>query len=209
MNLRERLKLYVITDRRLIDEITGAREALEGGATAIQLRIKNASTREMIEVGKKMRKLCDDFGALFFVNDRLDVALATNADGIHVGKEDMPVYMVREIAPNLIVGASARNPKEAKDAEKQGAHYIGAGSVFPTVSKDDAIVIGLETLRLIVESVSIPVVAIGGINHSNVMEVMKTGVDGVAVISAIMGAKDIREATREMLLIIERYISVD
>ena len=209
MNLRERLKLYVITDRRLIDEITGAREALEGGATAIQLRIKNTSTREMIEVGKKIRKLCDDFGALFFVNDRLDVALATNADGVHVGKEDMPVYIVREIAPNLIVGASARNPQEAKDAEKQGAHYIGAGSVFPTVSKDDAIVIGLETLRLIVESVSIPVVAIGGINHSNVMEVMKTGVDGVAVISAIMGAKDIREATREMLLIIERYISVD
>ena len=206
MNLRERLKLYVITDRRLIDEITGAREALEGGATAIQLRIKNTSTREMIEVGKKIRKLCDDFGALFFVNDRLDVALATNADGIHVGKEDMPVYIVREIAPNLIVGASARNPQEAKDAEKQGAHYIGAGSVFPTVSKDDAIVTGLETLRLIVESVSIPVVAIGGINHSNVREVMKTGVDGVAVISAIMGAKDIRKAAREMLLIIERDI---
>ncbi|MCD6370260.1 MAG: thiamine phosphate synthase [Thermoplasmata archaeon] len=206
MNLRERLKLYVITDRRLINEITGAREALEGGATAIQLRIKNTSTREMIEVGKKIRKLCDDFGALFFVNDRLDVALATNADGIHVGKEDMPVYMVREIAPNLIVGASARNPQEAKDAEKQGAHYIGAGSVFPTVSKDDAIVTGLETLRLIVESVSIPVVAIGGINHSNVREVMKTGVDGVAVISAIMGAKDIRKAAREMLLIIERDI---
>ena len=209
MNLRERLKLYVITDRRLINEITGAREALEGGATAIQLRIKNTSTREMIEVGKKIRKLCDDFGALFFVNDRLDVALATNADGIHVGKEDMPVYMVREIAPNLIVGASARNPQEAKDAEKQGAHYIGAGSVFPTVSKDDAIVTGLETLRLIVESVNIPVVAIGGINHSNVREVMKTGVDGVAVISAIMGAKDIRKATRGMLLIIERYTSVD
>jgi len=206
LNLRERLKLYVITDRRLIDEITGAREALEGGATAIQLRIKNTSTREMIEVGKKIRKLCDDFGALFFVNDRLDVALATNADGIHVGKEDMPVYIVREIAPNLIVGASARNPQEAKDAEKQGAHYIGAGSVFPTVSKDDAIVTGLETLRLIVESVSIPVVAIGGINHSNVREVMKTGVDGVAVISAIMGAKDIRKAAREMLLIIERDI---
>lgn len=206
MNLRERLKLYVITDRRLIDEITGAREALEGGATAIQLRIKNTSTREMIEVGKKIRKLCDDFGALFFVNDRLDVALATNADGVHVGKEDMPVYIVREIAPNLIVGASARNPQEAKDAEKQGAHYIGAGSVFPTVSKDDAIVTGLETLRLIVESVSIPVVAIGGINHSNVREVMKTGVDGVAVISAIMGAKDIRKAAREMLLIIERDI---
>ena len=206
MNLRERLKLYVITDRRLINEITGAREALEGGATAIQLRIKNTSTREMIEVGKKIRKLCDDFGALFFVNDRLDVALATNADGVHVGKEDMPVYIVREIAPNLIVGASARNPQEAKDAEKQGAHYIGAGSVFPTVSKDDAIVTGLETLRLIVESVSIPVVAIGGINHSNVREVMKTGVDGVAVISAIMGAKDIRKAAREMLLIIERDI---
>jgi len=206
LNLRERLKLYVITDRRLIDEITGAREALEGGATAIQLRIKNTSTREMIEVGKKIRKLCDDFGALFFVNDRLDVALATNADGVHVGKEDMPVYIVREIAPNLIVGASARNPQEAKDAEKQGAHYIGAGSVFPTVSKDDAIVTGLETLRLIVESVSIPVVAIGGINHSNVREVMKTGVDGVAVISAIMGAKDIRKAAREMLLIIERDI---
>ncbi len=204
MNLREKLMLYVITDRRLRDEVSTARQALEGGATTIQLRIKNASTREMIEVGRNIRKLCDDFDALFFVNDRVDVALATDADGVHVGSEDMPVAMVKKISPDLIVGASARSVEEALRAQQEGADYIGAGSVFPTSSKSDAVVIGLDTLRRIVDTVNIPVVAIGGITHENVVEVLRTGVDGIAVISAVVGAEDVKDATWKMRQLIER-----
>ena len=206
MNLRKKLKLYVITDRRFRDEVESVKETLEGGATAIQLRLKGVPTREMVEVGREIRKLTEDYDALYIVNDRLDVALAVGADGVHVGQEDMPVDIVKEIAPNLIVGVSASNLREALEGEKKGADYIGAGSVFPTRTKENAKLLGLEGLREIVENVHIPVVAIGGINHENVKEVLKVGVDGVAVISAIVGAEDVVEATRRMREIIEEYI---
>ena len=206
MNLREKLKLYVITDRRLKPEIKSVREALEGGATSIQLRIKNASTKEMIKIGKKIRELTKEYDALYFVDDRLDVALATNADGVQLGPEDMPISLAREIAPNLIIGASVYSLEEALQAEKEGADYLGAGSVFLTPTKADVRVIGVEGLRKIVESVKIPVVAIGGINHKNARDVLKTGVDGIAIISAIMGAEDVKKATEEMRKIIEEAI---
>jgi len=206
LNLRKKLKLYVITDRRLKPEVESVREALEGGATSIQLRIKNAPTREMIEIGRKIRELTKEYDVLYFVDDRLDVALATNADGVQLGPEDMPISLAREIAPNLIIGASVYSLEEALKAEKEGADYLGAGSVFPTPTKRDAKVIGLEGLKRIVDSVKIPVVAIGGINHENVREVLKTGVDGIAVISAIMGADDVKIATEEMRKIIEEVI---
>jgi len=206
LNLREKLKLYVITDRRLKPEIESVREALEGGATSIQLRIKNASTREMIKIGKRIRELTKEYDALYFVDDRLDVALATNADGVQLGPEDMPISLAREIAPNLIIGASVYSLEEALQAEKERADYLGAGSVFPTPTKAGVRVIGVEGLRKIVESVKIPVVAIGGINHKNARDVLKTGVDGIAIISAIMGAEDVKKATEEMKKIIEEAI---
>ena len=206
MNFRRKLKLYVITDRRLKPEVESVKEALEGGATSIQLRIKNAPTREMIEIGKEIRKLTEEYDALYFVDDRVDVALATNADGVQLGLEDMPISLARDIAPNLVIGASVYSLEEALHAEKEGADYLGAGSVFPTSTKKDVRVIGIEGLRRIVESVKIPVVAIGGINHENVKEVLKTGVDGVAVISAIMGAENVRKATEEMRKIIEEIL---
>lgn len=206
MNLRKKLKLYVITDRRLKPEVESVREALKGGATSIQLRIKNAPTREMIEIGRKIRELTKEYDVLYFVDDRLDVALATNADGVQLGPEDMPISLAREIAPNLIIGASVYSLEEALKAEKEGADYLGAGSVFPTPTKRDAKVIGLEGLKRIVDSVKIPVVAIGGINHENVREVLNTGVDGIAIISAIMGADDVKIATEEMRKIIEEVI---
>ena len=206
MNLRKKLKLYVITDRRLKPEVESVREALEGGATSIQLRIKNAPTREMIEIGRKIRELTKEYDVLYFVDDRLDVALATDADGVQLGPEDMPISLAREIAPNLIIGASVYSLEEALKAEKEGADYLGAGSVFPTPTKRDAKVIGLEGLKRIVDSVKIPVVAIGGINHENVREVLNTGVDGIAIISAIMGADDVKIATEEMRKIIEEVI---
>jgi len=206
LNLRKKLKLYVITDRRLKPEVESVREALKGGATSIQLRIKNAPTREMIEIGRKIRELTKEYDVLYFVDDRLDVALATNADGVQLGPEDMPISLAREIAPNLIIGASVYSLEEALKAEKEGADYLGAGSVFPTPTKRDAKVIGLEGLKRIVDSVKIPVVAIGGINHENVREVLNTGVDGIAIISAIMGADDVKIATEEMRKIIEEVI---
>ena len=206
INLKKNLKLYVITDRRFKDEVESVREALEGGATSIQLRLKGVPTREMIKIGREIRKLTEEYGALYLVNDRLDVALGVNADGVHVGQEDMPVEVIKEIAPNLIVGISASNIKEAIMGEKKGGDYIGAGSVYPTKTKEDAKYIGLDGLRRIVESVNIPVVAIGGINHKNVREVLKLGVDGVAVISAIVGSKNVMEESRKMRKIVDEYI---
>jgi len=206
VKLREKLKLYVITDRRLRNEVESVREALEGGATAIQLRLKKVPTREMLEVGREIRKITQDYDALYIVNDRVDVALAVDADGVHVGQDDMPVEIVKEIAPHLIVGVSASNLREALEGERGGADYIGAGSVFPTRTKEDARLLGLEGLKEIVRNVHIPVVAIGGINHENVREVLKVGVDGVAVISVILGAEDVVEATRRMREIIEEYL---
>jgi len=206
LNLRKRLRLYVITDRRLRDEIETVNAALEGGATAIQMRIKNAPTGEMIRVGKELRKITKEYDALFFVDDRLDVALAVDADGVQLGPEDMPISIARELAPNLIIGASVYNLEEALKAEKDGADYLGAGSVFPTKTKKDARVLGLEGLKRIVESVKIPVVAIGGINHENVRKVLEIGVDGIAVISAIVGAEDVKKATEEMRKIIDKYL---
>ena len=206
MGWKDKLKLYVITDGRFVDEIEGTRRALEGGATTIQLRMKNAPTRRMLEVGKELRRLTDEYDTLFIVNDRIDVALATGADGVHLGQEDMPIEIAREIVGDMIIGISASNLKEAKDAERKGADYIGAGSVFPTSTKEDAKYLGLNGLKEIVENVDIPIVAIGGINHDNVEKVLEIGVQGIAVISAIMGAPDIREATLRMRKIIEGKI---
>ncbi len=197
----------MITDRRFRDEVETAELALKGGATAIQLRIKNASTREMIEVGKRIRRITTSYDALFFVNDRVDVALAVHADGVHVGQSDMPPRLVREIAPNLVLGVSASTVQEAMRAEREGADYIGAGSVFPTKTKEDAKFMGIRTLREIVRAVDIPVVAIGGINMSNLRDVLETGVDGIAVISAIVASHDVKGATENMRKIIDDFIN--
>ena len=207
MKWKDKLKLYVITDSRFIDEVKGAKLALEGGATTIQLRMKNASTRRMIDVGIKIKKLTEEYNALFIVNDRVDVALATKADGVHLGQEDMPVDLAREIVGDMLIGVSASNLTEAIEAEKAGADYIGAGSVFPTSTKEDAKFLGIDALRRVVEEVNIPVVAIGGINFENIKLVLEAKVNGVAVISAIMGAEDIREAARKMRRIVDEYIS--
>ncbi|AEH45868.1 thiamine-phosphate pyrophosphorylase [Thermodesulfatator indicus DSM 15286] len=198
MSFKEKLRLYVLTDRKLAPEIESVKAALEGGATAIQLRLKNVSTREILEVAKKLRELTRDYGALFFVNDHLDVALAVNADGVQLGPDDLPVSLAKKIAPHLIVGASVYSLEEALKAEQEGADYLGAGAVFPTETKSEAQVLGLDGLKKIVASVKIPVVAIGGINHENVLEVLKTGVCGIALVSAIMGATDITMATKKM-----------
>ncbi|MEM4482146.1 MAG: thiamine phosphate synthase [Desulfurococcaceae archaeon] len=205
MSLAEKLKLIVITDKKLRPNvIKSVEDALEGGATSIQLRLKDSPTREMHELGRVVRRLTAEYGALYFVDDRLDVALSTNADGVQLGPEDMPVDVAREIAPNLLIGASVYSLEEAVEAERRGANFLGAGSVFPTSSKGGVKVIGIEGLKRIVQSVSIPVVAIGGISIENAHQVLETGVAGIAVISAVMGAPDVKEATRALISIINR-----
>ena len=193
--------LYVITDRRWgKSHLEVARAAIEGGATAIQLRDKEATTRELIEAGLALRELTRERGVAFIVNDRVDVALAVKADGVHVGQDDMPAKLARRLmGPDKIIGVSASTVEEALQAETDGADYISASPVFSTPTKPDAAPpTGLEGLRAIVEAVRIPVVAIGGINEGNVEEVIRAGADGVAVISAVVGAPDIAAAARRL-----------
>ena len=199
--------LYVITDRRWgRSHLEVARAAIEGGATAIQLRDKEATTRELIEAGLALRELTREWGVAFIINDRVDVALAVDADGVHVGQDDMPAKLARKlVGPDKIVGVSASTIEEALQAEADGADYISASPVFATPTKPDAAPpTGLEGLRAIVEAVRIPVVAIGGINESNVEEVIRAGAAGVAVISAVVGAPDIAAAARRLRQRIEK-----
>jgi len=205
LRLEEHLRLLVITDPKLKPNVVNSvEEALEGGATSIQLRMKNASTRQMIEMGVEIRRLTQEYGALYFVDDRVDVALVTDADGVQLGPEDMPITMAKEIAPNMLIGASVYSLKDALEAEKLGAHFIGAGSIYSSPTKPDVPVIGLEGLKLIVRSVRIPVVAVGGITEFNVLEVMETGIAGIAVISAIMEAPNVKEATAKLRNLVDR-----
>lgn len=195
--------VYVITDRKLSrgrSHLEVAGEAIEGGATAIQLRDKEASTKELVEAGLALRKFTWGKGVTFIVNDRVDVALAVEADGVHLGQDDMPIRLARKLmGPERIVGASAGNVEEAIRAEREDADYLGVGSVFATGTKPDAgPPIGLAGLKEIVRAVHIPVVAIGGINEDNAGEVIRAGADGVAVISAVVGAPHVAEAAKRL-----------
>jgi len=201
-DLRKKLKLYVITDPELsrgrsYREIV--KEALQGGATAVQFRDKTLSTRGLVDAGKELRQLTWEYEALFVVNDRLDVALAVNADGIHIGQEDMPLPECRRIlGDKYVIGVSAGNVEEAKEAEKLGADYLGSGPVYLTSTKNDAgSPLGVEGLAEICRDVELPVVGIGGIEAGNAREVIRVGAVGVAVISAVVSAGEPREACRE------------
>ncbi len=195
----------MITDARLVDDVLGAELALRGGATAVQMRMKGAPTRVMVEKGKRIRKLCHEYGALFIVNDRVDVALATGADGVHLGKGDMGIEDARRIAPNLIIGATTHSVEEILEAQRAGADYLGCGAVFPTKTKE-VNVIGIEGLRRMRGAARVPCVAIGGINAENARDVLSLGVDGIAVLSAIMGAEDIEGEARKIRRIVDEFL---
>ncbi|NPA75755.1 MAG: thiamine phosphate synthase [Euryarchaeota archaeon] len=191
--LTEKLRLYVILpDSKNAPAL--AEKALQGGATTVQLRMKGTGDRECLQIARKVRGLTREYDALFIVDDRVDVALLSDADGVHLGAEDLPVKDVRELAPNLIIGATVRSVESAKSAEKEGADYLGVGSIYPSPSKD-APVIGVQTLKELASSVNIPVVAIGGITEKNVAEVIAAGAAGVAVLSAIFSSENVREKT--------------
>lgn len=174
---------------------------LRGGAQVLQLRVKDMTTRKLLQLATEISRLTCRYGALFIVNDRLDVALASGADGVHLGEDDLPVDLARRIGGgDLIIGASAGSPESARLAEAQGADYIGAGPVYPTASKKDTRdVIGPGGLSRVVRSVSLPVIGIGGIGPQEAQEVMETGAAGVAVISALFDSPDPEERAREFV----------
>lgn len=200
--------LYVITDAKLSrgrSHLEVIRAAIAGGATIVQYREKEGTTRQLVEEARALRELTRQAGVPLIVNDRVDIALAVDADGVHVGQDDMPAPLARKLmGPGKIVGVSATNLEEALQAERDGADYIGAGPVFATPTKPDAAPpIGLEGLAEICRRVSIPVIAIGGINEENAAAVIAAGADGVAVVSAIVAAPDVEAAARRLREVVE------
>jgi thiamine-phosphate pyrophosphorylase len=203
--LAQRLRLMVITDRRPGGdrswlEVVDA--ALRGGATAVELRDKEAPSGELLEMANRLRPVADRHGALFVVNDRFDVALAAGAHGVHVGDDDIPVSAIRRVAPRgFVIGRSTDTVEGARRAEAEGASYLGVGSVFETRTKPEVAgeVIGVERLAQVAGAVSIPVIAIGGIGAENVAEVARAGAVGAAAISALMSASDPVSAAAELV----------
>lgn len=201
--------LYVIVDpehTRGRDVETVIREAAAGGARLIQLRDKRTPRDQLAATARRLRKLCHDLGVLFIVNDYVDVAAISGADGVHVGPHDTPVRDARAAMPDdTLVGASTNNPAEALKAQSEGADYVAVGRIFPTRSKRDTRPASPRTIRTVKNVVEVPVVAIGGINESNIHQVLAMGADAVAVISAVCEAPDVREAARRLAERIEAY----
>ncbi len=200
VSLGEALRLYLVTDRSLSlgrTEEDVVRAAAAGGITAVQLRGKDMTSRELYETGLKLRRLSSDLGLLLIINDRLDIALAVGADGVHLGQEDLPIHVARRLAPRLLLGATVGSVEEAFKAESEGADYLGTSAVFKTSTKAyQRDPLGLSGLRRICQASKIPVVAIGGIKASNAAQVMREGVVGVAVVSGIVSAADVMGAAR-------------
>lgn len=196
-------RLYLITDRHQTGGkplIEAVEEALRGGLSAVQLREKDLGTRELLSLAYSMRTLTLKQDARLFINDRLDIAIAVDADGIHLGQKSIPPSAVRKLSRKLIIGVSVHGIEEALRAERQGADFVTLGPVFSTTSKlKYGRPIGTETLREVSEAVKIPVLAIGGITHENLPEAIDAGADGVAVISGILAAKSIKAATLKFL----------
>lgn len=199
-----RLKgLYLVLDRTALkgrDEVEVAAAAIRGGVKAIQIRDKQRTKAELLTTARKLKDLCAEKGVLFIVNDHLDIALVAGADGLHLGQDDMPPAEARRILPiNMLIGCSTHSTAEAVRSRAEGADYVAIGSIYPTTSKEKFKLVGLETLQQVRSKVSVPLIAIGGINHTNVQDVMKAGADGVAVISAVLGADDVEKATRKLV----------
>lgn len=199
---KEDLLLYAVTDRHWLKDETlenQIEKALQGGATFLQLREKSLDDDIFMAEAKEIQKLCKKYQVPFVINDNVDIALAIDADGVHVGQSDMEALDVRKrLGPDKIIGVSAQNVQQALLAQKHGADYLGVGAVFPTGSKDDAEDVSFETLKAICQAVDIPVIAIGGITKENVSELKGSGICGIAVISAIFAQKDIKAATKEL-----------
>ena len=202
--------LYAVTDRAWVGTKSlyeQVKEALENGVTCVQLREKELDESDFLKEAKQISTLCKEYKVPFIVNDNVNIAIACKADGIHIGQEDMKLTNVRKlVGEDMIIGVSAHTVEEAIKAQEDGADYIGIGAVFATSTKTDVDVLSFETLRSICEAVNIPTVAIGGIKKDNICKLKGSGIDGVAVVSAIFAAKDIATATKELLLEVKKAV---
>lgn len=198
------LELYVIIDSRMMkgrSPIQVAKEAIEGGATAIQLREKKMESRDLCNLATSLKKIAKQEKALFLVDDRVDIAKACDADGVHLGSEDLPVKIARKLlGGNKIIGATVRNLSQALKAQREGADYLSLGPIFPTRTKKNLPPPrGLKAITRVKKKIKIPLIAIGGINRDNVASVIRAGADGAAVVSAVGEAKNVQKTTRELL----------
>lgn len=195
-------KLYLVTDSNIIGDrnlVECVRDAIIGGVSVVQLREKNVSTRDFYQTALALKELTDYYNVPLIINDRLDIALAVDAAGLHIGQSDLPAIEARKLlGKDKILGVSVSNIEQAQKAKIQGADYIGVGAIFPTNSKNDAKNLNIDTLTNIRNSVDIPVVAIGGINKNNIELLNNTKINGVAVISAILGNEDIIKASNNL-----------
>ena len=201
-------RLHVLTDTALQNRFSHAdltRLAIAGGADTIQFRQKGGATREMIQIAMEMKALCREAGASFIVNDRIDVAIASQADGVHLGQDDFPIPLARELlGKDAIIGGSAVTLEEANKCHSEGADYVGFGPVYPTTSKDNAgPVTGLALLKEVVARIPLPIIAIGGVSTENTPEILKAGARGIAIISAVCCQPDPEKATRDLHMSIQ------
>lgn len=195
--------LYLCTDRGLMSTDTlekAVEEAILGGVTMVQLREKDCSSKEFYETAIRIKKITDAYEVPLLINDRADIALAVDADGVHIGQSDLPVKIARKIlGKDKIIGVSARNVAQALEAEQNGADYLGVGAMYATGTKKDAKVTSREELLKIRQAVKIPIVVIGGINQKTLSNFKGIGINGLAVVSAVIAAKDIKAAAAEMV----------
>ena len=207
---KETMLLYGVTDRAWVGRQTLYEQvecALKGGATCIQLREKDLDEGNFLKEAMELKALCKKYQVPFIINDNVEIAIACQADGIHVGQSDMKAFDVRSrVGENMMIGVSAQTVEQAVEAEKAGADYLGVGAVFSTTTKLDAGEVSHETLKEICRNVQIPVVAIGGINKQNMLDLSGTGVDGVALVSAIFAAEDIGKECQELRVLSEKMV---
>lgn len=205
------LLLYGVTDRAWLNGEnleSQVEKAIKGGVTFIQLREKNLGYDEFLKTANKVKRITDQYRIPFVINDNIEVGLSVDANGVHIGQSDEDLINARKkLGANKIIGVSVHNVMEAIQAESNGADYIGVGAVFHTNSKLDTSTVSLKTLKEICKAVHIPVVAIGGITRDNIMQLSDSGVDGVAVISAIFGQPDIMKATKELYILANKMVS--
>lgn len=203
--------LYAVTDRTWLGEDsfeTQVEETIKSGTTFIQLREKNLGFNEFKDMAISIKNITDRFNIPFVINDNIDVALAVDADGVHVGQRDMNVKDVRAtLGKDKIVGVSVQTVEQALQAQSDGADYIGVGAIFSTATKNDADNVTMQTLSEICKAVDISVVAIGGINEHNIMKLKGSGIDGVAVVSAIFSKSDIIGSTKELFYLINKIVN--
>ncbi len=199
---KESLRLYAVTDRSWLHSRSLAEDvekALKSGVTLLQLREKNMSLEDFIKSAEQIKPICQKYNVPLIINDNIEVAKAVDADGIHIGQDDMSAHEARKIlGNNKIIGVTAKTIPQAQKAESDGADYLGSGAIFGTTTKGNAKKMDIETLRSITGSVSIPVVAIGGITNENILKLADTGIAGVAVVSGIFAQSDINKAVLDL-----------